>query len=63
MSDRLLRIKEVYELLGISRSFFHKLRTLGLFPNEIMVSKKNPRWKESEVRRWLETRRDQKGYE
>lgn len=54
MSDRRLRLREVLELLGVSRWTLHRLRDAGEFPEPVYLNG-NPRlmrWEEAKVLEW-----------
>ncbi|MDZ7685261.1 MAG: AlpA family phage regulatory protein [Gammaproteobacteria bacterium] len=55
---RLLRIKDVIELTGLSRSYLYALAEQGRFPKSIpLVPGGNSRaWLYSEVQEWIEER-------
>ncbi len=54
--DRLLNVKEVSALLGVSRTTLHRLVSAGNFPKPVRVGKRASRWRQSEVLVWMETR-------
>ena len=58
LADKLLTIKEVTEICGISRSTIHRLMKRGLFPLPVRVSPRAVRWRKSDIDRWLATRPD-----
>jgi len=62
--DRILRIKDVMYLTGISKSYIYQLENKGLFPKRIQLVEGGTAvgWLESEVYEWLNsriTRRDE----
>lgn len=55
-SERLLRRAEVENLIGLSRSAIYLRMQGGQFPQPVRVGKSAVRWKESDVRLWIEAR-------
>lgn len=55
---RLIRIREVIRLSGISRSFIYQLCSDNLFPKSIQLvpGGKSVAWLESEVIDWIDSR-------
>ena len=53
-ADRLLRVADVMDLTGLSRVTIHRLRKAGAFPEPLRVSPRAIRWRDSEIRRWME---------
>ena len=56
--DRLLRIREVAALSGLSVSTIQRLRAAGSFPHAIQVAARAVRWKESSIRAWIDAQPD-----
>ena len=56
MTKRVLRLPEVIERTGISRSLIYRLIKEGNFPKQIHTSKRTSSWIESEVNEWLDSR-------
>lgn len=54
-ADRLLRVADVMALTGISRVTIHRLRKAREFPEPLRIGPRAVRWRESEIRRWMET--------
>ena len=54
--DRLVRIKEVVEILAINRSTFWRLRESGDFPEPLTISARNVAWRKSTVDAWIDSR-------
>ncbi|MFZ3484245.1 helix-turn-helix transcriptional regulator [Sphingomonas sp. 3-13AW] len=52
--DRLLRLPEVSEMVGLSKSMIYRKMRDGSFPAAIKPGGVSTRWKESEVCRWVE---------
>ena len=56
MSRRVLRLKDVKEATGLSRSSIYALQQQGIFPQSIRVGPKATGWYEDEVQNYIETR-------
>lgn len=59
MSDnRLLRIKDVVKLTGLSKSYIYQLAKTGQFPKQISLISggTSVAWLESEVNDWIKSR-------
>ena len=56
MSDKLLRRKEVEELVGLSRASIYRWMDSGKFPRCVRVGSKAVRWKESDITAWMQSR-------
>ena len=54
--DRLLRLREVIEMTGLSSSTIYRLKPKGEFPLAIKVGPRAVRWRLSEIIRWMESR-------
>ena len=54
--DRLLRLPEVLHLCGISRTTLNRLIAAGRFPAPVRIGPRAVAWRESDIRRWLESR-------
>ena len=54
--DRLLRLKEVSSIVGLSRSTIYGLCARGLFPDRVILGKRAVAWWESEIDAWIATR-------
>ncbi|WP_317930187.1 AlpA family transcriptional regulator [Halioxenophilus sp. WMMB6] len=55
-SDRFLRIKDVVQSTGLSRSYIYQLSGCGEFPQPIKLGIKASAWLESEVEEWKRSR-------
>lgn len=53
MNDKLVDMVFITEFTGLSDKWFYKLISEGKFPKPIKLGRSS-RWKESEVRSWLE---------
>ena len=61
MHDRLLRRQQVEEIAGIKRSSIYRLMDDGEFPRPVKVGPAAVRWRESDIRAWLDSRPDAMG--
>ncbi|MDX2370953.1 MAG: AlpA family transcriptional regulator [Colwellia sp.] len=52
----LIRIKEVMAMTGVSRTFIHKHRKNGNFPEPIHLSSKSIAWVRSSVEEWIQSK-------
>lgn len=57
-AKRLLRIRDVMQITGLSRSYIYALASQGLFPKSISLvpGGTSRAWLESEVMEWLDAR-------
>lgn len=55
-SNRLIRLKDVLRIIGLSRSQLYKMQQAGLFPHSIKLSKRAVAWREAEVLNWCFSR-------
>lgn len=53
---KLIRLPEVLELTGLSRSTVYKLKKLGLFPQPVKIGPHAVRWYLDEVLLYINTR-------
>lgn len=58
MTTRFIRIKEVINQTGFSKSHIYTLARKGLFPKPVRLSESSVAWLESEVHEWMQTRID-----
>ena len=56
MSNRLLRLDEVLELCGISRSELYRQMAEKKFPRPVRVGVRAVRWRQSDVDEWIQKR-------
>ena len=54
--DRLLRLREVLAIIGVSRSTMYVMMRRHLFPQSVQAHERCARWRESEVLAWVATR-------
>ena len=59
---RLLRLREVLALCGLSRSTLYRQMGEGAFPRPLRVGVRAVRWRESEIEDWLVSRPRATGY-
>jgi prophage regulatory protein len=52
-SDRILRIKTVLQLTGLSRSTLYRKIQRGEFPKQIKLSERCAGWRQSAVNAWM----------
>ncbi len=50
---RMLRLPDVLQKTGLSRSQIYRLITLGAFPTQIRLGERTSGWIESEIDGWL----------
>ena len=50
---RLIRMKEVTKMTGLSRSYVYKLMNAGQFPKSVPLGYRCAAWVESEVEDWV----------
>lgn len=58
MSDRVLRIDEVSQSIGLSRTTIYRLMLMGEFPKNFKLGERSSGWLKSEVDLWLQERID-----
>lgn len=54
--QKLLRLKQVMDITGLSRSYVYELAKQGKFPKSVKLSEKSVAWVEKEVKEWVEQR-------
>ena len=59
MTVRLLRLKEVSNQTGLSKSSIYRLIDIGEFPQQVSVTTHSVRWIESEIQEWIATKINQ----
>lgn len=55
-SDRIIRIREVIEITGLSRSSIYLLIKKGEFPAQVKLSTRSSGWFRREIKNWVDTR-------
>jgi len=53
---RLVRLPEVCELTGLSRSSLYRAINSGLFPKSVQLGERSVAWRIIEVEDWINTR-------
>lgn len=56
-NERILRIDDVVELTGMSRSMIYKLQSSNDFPSSIQLGERAVGWRHTDVVQWLERKR------
>ncbi len=56
---RLIRLKEVMAMTGLSRSYVYQLIGEGYFPKSISLGVRAVAWVQSEVQQWIDRRVEQ----
>ena len=56
MTYRLLRVKQVLELTGISRAHLYRMMERDTFPLSVQIGLKARAWRSDEVQAWVESR-------
>ena len=54
--DRLLRLPEVLQLVGLSKSTIYHMIAQGEFPDQVRLGRRAVGWWESEIETWKESR-------
>jgi len=55
--DRIMRMKELTTLIGLSRPTLYEMMRDGIFPRPIHLGRRAVGWRESVINEWLETRK------
>lgn len=53
---KLIKLKEVIALTGVSRSQIYALAQQGKFPRPVKLTERSSAWVASEVQEWIESR-------
>ena len=56
-ANRLLRLPQVLERTGLSRSMVYLLESQGRFPGRVKVGARAVAWPEDEVERWIDAKK------
>lgn len=56
MDSKLLTLRQVAELVGLSRTTIWRLERSGQFPRRRQVSTKAVRWNQAEILGWINSR-------
>ena len=54
-SERILRLPQIRELTGLSRSSIYLRIAEGTFPKQVSLGGRAIGWRESEIQKWLES--------
>ena len=54
--NRLLRLKEVEQMVGLSRTSIYRLMDSGDFPHPIRVGPRAVRWRLRDIEEWISER-------
>ncbi|CAN5212752.1 hypothetical protein BH18GEM1_BH18GEM1_22440 [soil metagenome] len=60
---RLLRLADVVRLTALSKSAIHRRRQEATFPAPVDTGFGTPRWREDDVRRWIDSLPHLHGYD
>lgn len=52
----ILRIQQVMELTGLSRTTIYEMKTKGTFPKQVQLGSRTVGWHRRDIREWLQTR-------
>ncbi len=55
-TERILRLRDVEDMVGFRRSQIYVLMSQGEFPRQIKLGQRGVGWKLSEIKRWIDTR-------
>ena len=58
-SRKLIRLREVCNIVGLSRSTIYAAMSVGKFPRAIHVGVRSVRWKASDIENWLKSKEEQ----
>lgn len=51
--DKMLRLRDVIEMAGISKTEVYRRMAKGAFPTQYKLGERCARWKQSEVQAWI----------
>jgi len=54
--DPIIRLPEVVELTGLSRSSIYRMATEGRFPAPLKLGARSSGWRASSIAQWIESR-------
>ena len=54
--QRIVRLPEVVDRVGMSRGSVYRLMTIGRCPKSVKLSERAVGWRESDLNAWLESR-------
>lgn len=55
---KLLSLKQVSDLLGLSKTQIYRLMNLGDFPRPLKLSERSVRWPVDDVNAWVDSKRE-----
>ncbi len=55
---RIIRLPEVQEMVGLSRTQVWRLERDGIFPNRVRLGARSVGWLSDEIEAWVESRRE-----
>ena len=53
---RLLRLPEVMQMTGLSRTTIYRLMRIHLFPDRVLIGARAVAWRETDILGWMEDR-------
>ena len=53
--DKLMRLSEVLDAVGLARSTIYKQIATGTFPRPVAVGSKAVRWRAGEIAEWIDS--------
>ncbi|WP_420554786.1 helix-turn-helix transcriptional regulator [Neptuniibacter marinus] len=56
MTHKLIKLKDVLAITGLSRSHIYALAQQERFPKPVKLTERSSAWVESEVQEWIDTR-------
>lgn len=56
MAERIYRLNELADLIGLGRSTIYRMMDDGDFPKPIHLTRKTVGWRASEITAWLDSR-------
>ena len=63
MTTKLIKLKDVTAMTGLSRSHLYALAQQSVFPKPVKLTERSSAWVESEVQEWIEVRIAQRDQE
>ena len=56
--ERIIRIKELLDVVGLSRSTIYRSMKKKLFPKPVKLTEGSIGWKESQINKWMKGRKN-----
>lgn len=56
---KILRLKQVLDILGICKTSLYNLIESNKFPKQIRITERTVGWLESDIREWIEERKEE----